>query len=162
MAVTSRLHELRAEGKHELADTLAAEALRNETPSVTVKTDHVRVETPTFVGEHALATGFDATDEATVRDTLAREGRYSLVGDDSGHTFTTGCLYDAVVDQLLDAPAATDRATEAAERGDDAQTIAPDGDGTGDVDPVTPVETTRGPASVIRQAVAAVQNQFRS
>ena len=161
MAVTSRLQELRSEGKHQLADTLAAEALRNETPSVTVKSDHVRVETPTFVGQHALSEQFDSTDEDSIHGVLAREGTYSLVGDESGRTFRTGCLYHAVVDELYDAPTSASPDDETASA-DGGPTAGADQAGQDGVDPVTPVETTRSPTSVIRQAVAAVQNQFRS
>lgn len=160
MAVTHRLRELRAEGKHELADTLAVEALRNETPTVTVGDDHVRVETGTFVGEHALGPSFDPTDEAAVRDALAERGTYALADAEDGRTFTTGCLSDAVAERLID------DATDGAEPTDDGPTIEagagtdPDTEPRDDA-PAVPVEPTRSPASVIRDAVAAVQSQFR-
>ena len=160
MAVSSRLRELRAEGKHELADTLAAEVLRNETPTVTVKTDHVRVETATFVGEHALSRPLDSADEEAVRDVLARTGRYRLVDDETGRTFTAGCLYDAVVARLLDAAVPDSAEEETVPTANGPITDAGRTRST-DVDAVTSVETTRTPTAVIRQAVAAVQSQFR-
>ena len=162
MAVTERLRELRAEGKHELADTLAVEVLRNETPRVTVKTDYVCVETPTFVGEHALARAFDPADEEAVREVLARTGTYRLVGAD-GRAFTTGCLYDAVVDRLTETSTAPPAASsDATDRSDERPTPDPERDHRDDVDSTRSPETARTPTAVIREAVAAVQSQFRN
>jgi hypothetical protein len=161
MAVTNRLGELRAAGKHELADTLAVEALRNETPTPTVEGDHVRVETATFVGEHALASPVDRTDEEALRDALARRGTYAPVDDDTGRTFTTGCLFDALVEHLLEDAEPTAAVPDAGV----AAGTDTDADGRADVGeettPPTTVDASRSPTSVIRQAVAAVQSQFR-
>ncbi|MWG36338.1 hypothetical protein [Halomarina oriensis] len=167
MAVTQRLRELRAAGKHELADTLAVEALRNERPTVTRAGDHVRVSTRTFAGEHALSSAFDPTDEASVREALARRGTYGLA-DHDGRTFTTGALYDAVVAAMLDdgeESASSDTVAEStpAPSVDTGTEAAPDpADADEQVGPVGPAESSRRPTAVLRQAVAAVQSQFRN
>ncbi|MFD1514246.1 hypothetical protein [Halomarina rubra] len=165
MAVTHRLRELRAAGKHELADTLAVEALRNERPEVRVEGDHVRVRTETFVGEHALAGSFDPSDEDTVREAVSRRGTYALGEDATGRTFSTGCLFDAVVDALVESRPGTEEPAEPTATSQptpgtptpETETATAD-----DAAMIGPAEPDRSTTSVLRQAVAAVQSQFRS
>jgi hypothetical protein len=161
MAVTQRLHELRAAGDHQLADTLAVAALRNESPTVSTFDDHVRVETATFVGEHAVTGQFDPTDEASVRDAVVRNGRYTLADSDD-RTFETGALFDAVVAAMLvddpDPPSErTETAVASPGTGDGPDPTASDPTGT-----VGPSDSAGGPTAVLREAVAAVQNRLRN
>jgi len=161
MAVTQRLQELRAAGDHQLANTLAVAALRNESPTVSTFNDYVHVETATFVGEHAVTGQFDPTDEASVRDAVARNGRYALA-DSDGRTFETGALFDAVVaamvvDDSQSASERTETAVASPSAGDGPDPTASDPTGT-----VGPSDSVGGPTAVLREAVAAVQNRLRN
>ncbi len=158
MAVADRLRELRAAGKHELVVTLASEMLRKEEPWVTVTDGAVEVKTRTFVGEHPISGPFDPTRRATVESALTRRGTYRLRDPDEeleGFTFTSGCHYDAVVDELSEAPAA-DAPPE--------MVVGAPGEPDPSEDESSPsVDTSRrrDSSSFLKQAVTAVQNQFR-
>lgn len=169
MGVAERLRELRMAGKHELVVTLASEVLRKESPEVTVVDGRVRVETRTFVGDHALDGVFDPSDRSSVTASVERRGTYRLRDPDEemeGFTFTSGCHHDDVVDDLTQAsvsrsaptedPDASPAAGSTPER-TEGPTVRADG---GEADP-TGDRTAGGSTSILQQAVVAVQNQFR-
>ncbi|WP_254535969.1 hypothetical protein [Halomarina litorea] len=172
MGVAERLRELRTAGKHELVVTLATEVLRKESPQVSVVDGRVRVETRTFVGEHALDGVFDPSDRGDVDAAVERRGTYRLRDPDevmAGFTFDSGCHHDAIVEDLHRTPASGAADSEETETA--ATLAAPTPGPAGDADATTRTAPSRSgraaeqrsgeSTSVFQRAVVAVQNQFR-
>jgi hypothetical protein len=174
MAVTDRLRELRGAGKHELVETLASEVLRKEEPRITLSEDVARVETRTFVGEHAVDGSVDRSDRRAVEAAVERRGTYRLADPDESmadFSFASGGHHDAVVDRVASP-------SEDAEGGSERAGDGPDGNGSADseelsgaVDPSPDREPSarddaaeaggRTSSSFLQQAVVAVQNTLR-